>query len=391
MVKISIVIVNYRVKYFLEQALRSVRAALTAHPMEAEIFVVDNHSQDDSLDYLAPRFPEVRFIANTENVGFARANNQAMELATGQYVLLLNPDTVVAEDTLHEVCQFMDSHPDAGGVGVKMLDGNGRFLPESKRGFPTPWVSFCKIFGLSALFPHSRLFGRYHLKYLSPDECHQIDILSGAFMFMRRATLDKSGLLDESFFMYGEDIDLSYRLVLAGYHNYYLPTPIIHYKGESTKKGSLRYVRIFYEAMLIFFEKHYPHYSKGYYLAVKFSIFFRALLAAAHRIVLRPFRRRQGEGDKRERGEWYILSRVADRVASLIPGTPRATAIESMQQLPPPRKGSPLRYIVLDSGLLTYRQIIDIVQRGCHDRNRFLIYNPQAQVIVSPKEIYTRP
>lgn len=391
MVKISIVIVNYRVKYFLEQALRSVRAALTAHPMEAEIFVVDNHSQDDSLDYLAPRFPEVRFIANTENVGFARANNQAMELATGQYVLLLNPDTVVAEDTLHEVCQFMDSHPDAGGVGVKMLDGNGRFLPESKRGFPTPWVSFCKIFGLSALFPHSRLFGRYHLKYLSPDECHQIDILSGAFMFMRRATLDKSGLLDESFFMYGEDIDLSYRLVLAGYHNYYLPTPIIHYKGESTKKGSLRYVRIFYEAMLIFFEKHYPHYSKGYYLAVKFSIFFRAMLAAAHRIVLRPFRHRQGEGDKRERGEWYILSRESDRVAGLIPGTPRATTIESMQQLPAPRKGSPLRYIVLDSGLLTYRQIIDIVQQGCHDRNRFLIYNPQAQVIVSPKEIHSRP
>lgn len=391
MVKISIVIVNYRVKYFLEQALRSVRAALTAHPMEAEIFVVDNHSQDDSLDYLAPRFPEVRFIANTENVGFARANNQAMELATGQYVLLLNPDTVVAEDTLHEVCQFMDSHPDAGGVGVKMLDGNGRFLPESKRGFPTPWVSFCKIFGLSALFPHSRLFGRYHLKYLSPDECHQIDILSGAFMFMRRATLDKSGLLDESFFMYGEDIDLSYRLVLAGYHNYYLPTPIIHYKGESTKKGSLRYVRIFYEAMLIFFEKHYPHYSKGYYLAVKFSIFFRALLAAAHRIVLRPFCRRQGEGDKRERGEWYILSREADRVAGLIPGTPLATTIESMEQLPASRKGSPLRYIVLDSGLLTYRQIIDIVQQECHDRNRFLIYNPQAQVIVSPKEIHSRP
>ena len=170
-----------------------------------------------------------------------------------------------------------------------------------------------------------------------------------------------------------------------------MPTPIIHYKGESTKKGSLRYVRIFYEAMLIFFEKHYPHYSKGYYLAVKFSIFFRALLAAAHRIVFRPFRRRQGEGDKRERGEWYILSREPDRVAGLIPGTPCTTTIESMQQLPAPRKGSPLRYIVLDSGLLTYRQIIDIVQQECHDRNRFLIYNPQAQVIVSPKEIHTRP
>lgn len=390
MVKISIVIVNYRVKYFLEQALRSVRAALTVHPMEAEIFVVDNHSQDDSLDYLTPLFPEVRFIANTENVGFARANNQAMELATGRYILLLNPDTVITEDTLHEVCQFMDTHPDAGGVGVKMLDGNGRFLPESKRGFPTPWVSFCKIFGLSALFPHSRLFGRYHLKYLSPDKYHRIDILSGAFMLMRKETLDKCGLLDESFFMYGEDIDLSYRLVLAGYNNYYVPTPIIHYKGESTKKGSLRYVRIFYEAMLIFFEKHYPHYSKGYYLAVKFSIFFRAMLAAAHRIVAYPFHSR-GRNEKRERGEWYILSNQPDRPAGLLPGAPRYTAVESAHELPRAGKRSPLRYIVLDSGWLSYREIIGTIQQNCHDRNRFLIYNPHAHVIVSPKEIYTRP
>ena len=142
--------------------------------MEVEIFVVDNHSQDDSLDYLIPRFPEVRFIANTENVGFARANNQAIEQSTGKYVLLLNPDTVIAENTLFEVFQFMEAHPEAGGTGVKMLDGDGRFLPESKRGFPTPWVSFCKIFGLSALFPHSRIFGRYHMKYLSPDECHPL-------------------------------------------------------------------------------------------------------------------------------------------------------------------------------------------------------------------------
>ena len=138
--------------------------------MEGEIFVVDNHSQDDSLDYLMPRFPEVRFIAKTKNVGFARANNQAIEQSTGKYVLLLNPDTVIAENTLYEVFQFMEAHPEAGGTGVKMLDGDGRFLPESKRGFPTPWVSFCKIFGLSALFPHSRIFGRYHMKYLSPDE-----------------------------------------------------------------------------------------------------------------------------------------------------------------------------------------------------------------------------
>lgn len=390
MVKVSIVIVNYRVKHFLEQSLRSVRAALKAFPMEAEVFVVDNHSQDDSLDYLTPRFPEVRFIANTENVGFARANNQAIELATGQYILLLNPDTVIAENTLFEVCQFMDAHPDAGGAGVKMIDGNGRFLPESKRGFPTPWVSFCKIFGLAALFPHSRLFGRYHLKYLSPDQCHPIDILSGAFMFMRRETLDKSGLLDESFFMYGEDIDLSYRLVLAGYANYYLPTPIIHYKGESTQKGSLRYVRIFYEAMLIFFKKHYPHYSKGYALAIKCSIFFRASLAAAYRVITAPFSR-QPKPEQKEPGEWYIISNNPDDIATLMPGKKRYTALPSADRIPASNKKSGKRCVVFDTGLLSFREIIETIQRLCADGTRFLIYNPESRVIVSPKEIYTLP
>lgn len=358
--------------------------------MEVEVFVVDNHSQDDSLDYLMPRFPEVRFIANTENVGFARANNQAIEQSTGKYVLLLNPDTVIAENTLYEVFQFMEAHPEAGGTGVKMLDGDGRFLPESKRGFPTPWVSFCKIFGLSALFPHSRIFGRYHMKYLSPDECHPIDILSGAFMFMRRETLDKSGLLDESFFMYGEDIDLSYRLVLAGYTNYFLPTPIIHYKGESTKKGSLRYVRVFYEAMLIFFKKHYPHYSKGYYLAVKFSIFFRASLAAAYRVVSFPFHK-HGKTDKKEKGKWYILSRTPQIIARLIPGKKHYTPIWSADEIPSSSERQDDRHIILDSGLLSYREIIETIQSKSDVRNHFLIYTPDSEIIISPQQTYTKP
>lgn len=358
--------------------------------MEVEIFVVDNHSQDDSLDYLIPRFPEVRFIANTENVGFARANNQAIEQSTGKYVLLLNPDTVIAENTLYEVFQFMEAHPEAGGTGVKMLDGDGRFLPESKRGFPTPWVSFCKIFGLSALFPHSRIFGRYHMKYLSPDECHPIDILSGAFMFMRRETLDKSRLLDESFFMYGEDIDLSYRLVLAGYTNYFLPTPIIHYKGESTKKGSLRYVRVFYEAMLIFFKKHYPHYSKGYYLAVKSSIFFRASLAAAYRAVSFPFHK-HGKTDKKEKGKWYILSRTPQTIARLIPGIKHYTPIWSADEIPSSSERQDDRHIILDSGLLSYREIIETIQSKSDVRNHFLIYTPDSEIIISPQQTYTKP
>ena len=259
MITLSIVIVNYNVCGFLEQCLLSLADAVKEIPHE--IFVVDNASTDGSDTYIPRRFPQVKYIYNTENVGFARANNQAMALSSGRYVLLLNPDTVVGESVLSEACRFLDDHPDAGALGVKMLDGDGRFLPESKRGFPSPWVSFCKIFGLAKIFPRSPRFGRYHLRYLDENEINRVDVLSGAFMLLRRSTLDRCGLLDEQFFMYGEDIDLSYRMTLTGRHNYYLPLRIIHYKGESTKTESLRYVRIFYQAMLIFLREHYPHYK----------------------------------------------------------------------------------------------------------------------------------
>lgn len=254
--KLSVVIVNYKVKYFLEQCLYALREAVSG--LEAEIFVVDNASGDDSVAYLRPLFPEVVFIENTDNPGFARANNQAIREARGEYILLLNPDTVVGEENLRTLCYFLDEHPEAGGVGVKMLDGHGRFLAESKRAFPTPWVSFCKLFGLSKLFPRSRRFARYSLPFLEADKEHEVEVLAGAYMLLRHEALDKVGLLDEAFFMYGEDIDLSYRVVLGGYKNYYLPERILHYKGESTKKGDMKYIRAFYGAMLIFYKKYYP-------------------------------------------------------------------------------------------------------------------------------------
>lgn len=254
--KLSIVIVNYNVCFLLEQCLRSVRAATGG--MDAEVFVVDNNSSDGSVEYLKPLFPEVIFIANKDNPGFAKANNQAIRQAKGEYILLLNPDTVVGEDSLRTLCFFMDEHPQAGGVGVKMLNGNGAFLPESKRSFPTPWVSFCKLFGLSRLFPRSRTFARYSLPYLNADKQHTIEVLSGAFMLLRHEALDKVGLLDEAFFMYGEDIDLSYRVMKGGYRNYYLPERMLHYKGESTKHNDTKYIKAFYEAMLIFYKKYYP-------------------------------------------------------------------------------------------------------------------------------------
>lgn len=254
--KLSIVIVNYNVKFFLEQCLTSVRAAVSG--MDTEVFVVDNNSRDGSVAYLRSKFPEVIFIENRDNPGFAKANNQAIEQCKGEYVLILNPDTVVGEESLRSLVYFMDEHPKAGGIGVKMLNGNGLFLPESKRSFPTPWVSFCKLFGLSRLFPRSKTFARYSLPYLNPDKQHKVEVLSGAFMLLRHEALNKSGLLDESFFMYGEDMDLSYRILLAGYRNYYIPERILHYKGESTKHNDIKYIRAFYEAMLIFYKKYYP-------------------------------------------------------------------------------------------------------------------------------------
>lgn len=285
--KISIVIVNYNVEYFLEQCLNSVRTALKN--VSGEVFVVDNNSIDQSVEMVRAKFPEYHLIANKDNRGFSKANNQAIEISQGEYVLLLNPDTVVEEDTFEKIIAFMDQHPDAGGLGVRMLDGKGKFLPESKRGLPTPSVAFYKIVGLSRLFPKSKKFGHYHLGHLSEFETNEIEILSGAFMLMRKETLDKVGLLDEAFFMYGEDIDLSYRIIKGGYKNYYFPeTRIIHYKGESTKKSSVNYVFVFYRAMVIFAEKHFSQKNAKLFSAlINLAIYFRAGLAILTRFIKR--------------------------------------------------------------------------------------------------------
>ncbi|MBL4658671.1 MAG: glycosyltransferase [Flavobacteriales bacterium] len=286
--KLSVIIVNYNVKFFLEQCLNSVFAA-SGSLGEIEVIVVDNNSVDGSVEMLKEKFPQVNTLANTDNKGFSAANNQGIKISSGEYVLLLNPDTIVEEDTFKLTVEFMDSKPIAGGLGVKMIDGNGAFLPESKRGLPTPWAAFCKMCGLSRLFPSSKLFNRYHLGYLNKDEIHEVDILSGAFMMLRRTALDKTGLLDEEFFMYGEDIDLSYRLTKDGYQNFYFPkTRIIHYKGESTKKGSLNYVFVFYNAMVIFARKHFTQNNALLFSRlIKAAIYFRASLSVSSRVILR--------------------------------------------------------------------------------------------------------
>lgn len=281
--KLAVIIVNYNVKYFLEQALRAALKACDG--MAAEIWVVDNNSSDGSVDMVRQKFPEVKLIANTENTGFSKANNQAIRATAAEYVLLLNPDTVVDEDCFRAVVGFMDQHPQAGGLGIRMLDGSGNFLKESKRGLPTPEVAFYKIFGLSSFFPKSRRFGRYHLTYLSEHDNHPVDILAGAFMLMRKSVLDQIGLLDEKYFMYGEDIDLSYRIRLAGYENWYFAAhPIIHYKGESTKKDSVNYVRVFYQAMAIFAKQYFsPGNARLFAWLIQFAIVFRAAISVLKR------------------------------------------------------------------------------------------------------------
>jgi len=285
--QLSVIIVNYNVRHFLEQALRSVQKA--SEGLSIETWVVDNNSQDQSIEMLHQQFPEVNLIHNQHNPGFAVANNQAIQKARGQYILLLNPDTVVQEDTFQRCLAFMEDHPKAGGLGIKMLDGSGAFLPESKRGFPKPLVAFCKAFGLSSLFPKSRIFNQYHLGFLSPEANHRVEVLSGAFMLMRKSVLDEIGLLDEAFFMYGEDIDLSYRIVQAGYENYYFSeSKIIHYKGESTKKGSLNYVRVFYQAMIIFTRKHFQSEQARFFIfLLKIAIYFRAFLSLVSNLAKR--------------------------------------------------------------------------------------------------------
>jgi GT2 family glycosyltransferase len=223
------------------------------HDISLEIFVVDNSSHDDTCEAVLRQFPDVQLIQNTENVGFAKACNQAIRQAQGEYVLLLNPDTMLHEDTLCSVLAYMDAHAECGALGVKMLDGSGNFLPESKRGLPTYGVALCKILGLQKLFPHKRWANRYYASHIGEDQIAPVEVLSGACFFVRSSVLHQVGLLNEAYFMYGEDIDLSYKITQAGFQNIYFPqTSIIHYKGESTPHRNIRCIYNFYKAMLIF-------------------------------------------------------------------------------------------------------------------------------------------
>ena len=372
MIDVTIIIVNYRVKYFLEQTLRSVQEAIDG--LQAEVYVIDNNSGDDSIEHSRQLFPWVKFVENKKNVGFARANNQGIVAAQGEFTLILNPDTVVTRDSVHEPIAWMRSHADCGAVGVRMVDGNGVFLPESKRAFPTPWVSFCKIFGLSKLFPRSPWFAKYHLRYLSDLEPQCIDILSGAYMLCRTDVLQRLGGFDEDFFMYGEDIDLSYRIVKTGYENWFLPTPMVHYKGESTHKDSMRYVRVFYDAMLIFYHKHFPRFNVIFYPIVKLGVIVRAGMAMAKRFIKRLLPSKATPAS--ENWPWVIISTDAATVAQ------RAGIGDYKTDIP----ASGCHNVLIDDGCHTYAQVVDYI-REHSDKARlaFHIFADRHGIIISPK------
>ena len=264
--KLSVVIVSYNVSHYLLQCLDSLQRALRG--IDGEVIVVDNHSRDNSVALVHQAHPEVKVIENLHNLGFSKANNIALRQAKGEYALLLNPDTIVADNTIRDCIAFLDLHPDAGAAGVMMLNADGTVAPESRRGVPTPLTSFYKLSGLCRMFPRSPRFGRYYLGHLPWHTPQQIDIVSGAFCMLRRSVLDKVGLLD-----------LSYRILKQGATNWYLPYPILHYKGESTQKSSFRYVHVFYQAMLIFFRKHFSHLGLLVTLPIKTAIWFKALVA----------------------------------------------------------------------------------------------------------------
>ena len=395
--KLTVVIVSYNVKYYLEQCLISLHRALKG--IDAEVYVVDNNSKDDSVGYLTPRFPTVKFIASPHNLGFARANNLAIRSSESEYVLLLNPDTIVGEEVISHNIAFMDTHPKAGATGVRMLRTDGDDAKESRRGLPTPMTAFYKMSGLCNRFPNNRTLGKYYMGYLPWDEPNRIEVISGAYCFLRRKALDEVGLLDEDFFMYGEDIDLSYRIVKGGYENWYLPYRILHYKGESTQRSSYRYVHVFYEAMLIFFRKHYGHLSFFLSLPIKAAVIGKAALTL---IQMQWWRSVKALGLLRNARQVFptyafIGSQKAVEDCRRIAKEKALTGVfhvadhrsvpdGHLSLMSQAEMTSPL-VVVYDITAYSFEQIFELFAREPHENVLIGTYNPSTQLIITGNEI----
>ena len=367
---VSVIIVSYKVRYYIEQCLYSVLRSVP----DAEIFVVDNDSADGSVEFLRKRFPQVEVIDNGCNAGFGKANNIALAKATGRYVLFLNPDTVVAERTIPGCIEYMDAHPDTGAVGVRMQYGDGHFALESRRSLPTPSVAFWHMTGIGRLFSHSRVFAKYHLSYLDRDRECRIDVVSGAYMFIRKEALDKIGGFDEAFFMYGEDIDLSYRILQQGYKNCYLPLPIVHYKGESTNKTSYRYAKVFYDAMNIFFDKHFKRYSRLFAVLVKMVVGVKKISTYvgqniwARRRMLADFRKNCLYVGRKE--TFADVERLLSRSDILINPRfvePRDGVEDSLRGF----MADDVEAVIFDTGVFSYDDVLDWMYARASENKRY--------------------
>ena len=395
--KLSIIIVNYNVKYYLEQCLLSVERAI--EDIDAEVIVVDNHSKDGSVEYIEQRFPWVTCISSLHNLGFARANNLAIKQSNSEYVLLLNPDTFISENIIADALNFMDNHKNAGGLGVTMLTTSGSRAKESRRGFPSPMVSFYKMMGLCDRFPNHPKFGHYYMSNMPWDKSGQMEVISGAFCLLRRAALDKVGLLDEAFFMYGEDIDLSYRILKGGFENWFFPSTILHYKGESTQRSSFRYVHVFYAAMLIFFRKHYSGMSFLLSIPIKAAIYLKATTSLlqmlyrkskkllgfiSHSHAIEPNYIFIGNEDNIKRCEEIAKSRGV--AAKYIIGNKETLPnghLDKQELI----EAKTLNYVVYDMDAYSYGDVLSIFAVQPQDNVHIGTYNRRADCIITEKEI----
>lgn len=390
--KLSVIIVNYNVKYYVDQCLRSVLRAFEVMQSaelsgDAEVIVVDNHSADGSVEYLqgrypAAQYPKVRIVSSMHNLGFARANNIGVRQSQGEYVLLLNPDTIVGEHVLEECVAFMDAHPDAGALGVRMLGASGVAALESRRGVPSPWVAFCKMMGLCHRFPESRRFGHYYMGYLPWDEPVEIEVVSGAFCMLRRKAIQQVGLLDEDFFMYGEDIDLSCRILKGGFRNYYLPVDILHYKGESTEKSSFRYVHIFYQAMLIFLRKHYAGMSVLFSLPLKMAIYAKAVMALLRMQYLR-LRKSLGFYGRSKASPPVLVLQGSEEMKRAC----REIALRRGVEVQEPWDGKHSCCMVFDADTFSYEQMLQAMRKQDHQLVKLGTYSAEMGVILTEQEI----
>lgn len=380
--KISVVIVNYNVKYYVGQCIDSVRRALQG--IDSEIIVVDNHSRDGSVDYLS-KIEGVRIIESGHNLGFSKANNIAIRQSTAEYVLMLNPDTIVAEDAIRMIIDFADSHPHAGGIGVRMHNDWGTTARESRRGLPSPMTSFYKIIGLSKRLPQHRKYGRYYMGWLPWDSPSRIEVVSGACFLVRRKALDEVGLMDEDYFMYGEDIDLSYRLLKGGWENWFVPADIIHYKGESTQKTSFNYVHVFYNAMLIFMRKHYSHLSWLIIWPLQIAVYFIALLALMATLFDR-MKKSLGFGG-RYKIEFPVLylegSNTMKEKCRAIAMRKGLSVIDSLDDC---KQNIVVR--VFDPSDMSYADIIKHMSESANNRVRLGLYHNDKDIIITQMEVY---